>query len=192
MRLIAIDQSLAKCAWTVFEDKEVIAKGIIKTGAKTVKKKYEGVAYFDTPEEQIKFICDCVSGIAAKFLVKEVVFEGLSFGSAGNATRNLAGLYFSLCDRLMTQRMINRSSIYSVAPTALKAFSRRLLPEDEQKTPTGKGVKMDKKMMIRVVDVLEGEEYLSPFKMSGKDVGKDDLADSYLLGKYYWEEIRGS
>lgn len=194
--LMSVDQSLSKCACTIWgKDGEAKQLVIYKTGNSKVKNKLEGVSYFDTVEEQIKFITDSVSGLAEIHGIDTVIFEALSFGSIGNATRDLAQLFGALIDRLNAGNGVPLEQIHKLPPTTLKSFARRLLPEDEQfqgKTAANKPkyVKMDKKLMVKSAQGAGGADLLEGLKMSGKNAGLDDAADSYLLGLYYNSVIK--
>ena len=195
--VVSIDQSLGKCAWTLWEGGKARESGILKSGNSKVKGKIKGVTYFDTLEDQTHYLA---SELVKIFLVNNcsiAVFEALSFGSAGNATRDLAQLFGALIERLMTSGGIVTEDIHKVAPTALKAFARNFLPEADQydgftKAGKPKLVKMDKKLMVRAASAAGGDPFLKGLKMSGKDAGLDDAADSFLLGLYYFEKLNGN
>ncbi|MDB4312255.1 hypothetical protein N9937_02370, partial [bacterium] len=152
--MISIDQSLGKCAWTLWEDGKPINSGIFKSGNSKVKNRIDTVTYFDTLEEQIHYLCDCIYKLVCQTGADKMVFEALSFASIGNATRDLAQLFGAIIERLISCAGICVEDIYKVAPTSLKSFARELLPEDERfdgKLSTGKPkkVKMDKKLMVK-------------------------------------------
>lgn len=189
-KILSIDQSLAKCAFTVFENGEVIHKELAKTGSNDSKTKKVDVEYFKTVEEQVHEICVVLERLLNLYKPEKIIFEALSFGSAGNATRNLAQLFGAMNETIMRRMEYERSDIVSYAPTSLKAFARKLLPEEEQ-TVEGKDkrkpklVPMDKKLMVRAAEQVVGQEYFKGYNFS---TGKDDLADSYLLGYKYITE----
>jgi hypothetical protein len=193
--VLSVDQSLGKCAWTIWSKGEALESGIFKSGNAKVKTKYEGVTYFDTTEEQIHFLASELHSVVNGWGASEVIFESLSFGSVGNATRDLACLYGALVERLISTSGIDVNNIYKVTPTTLKAFARKFLPEDEQfdgftKAGKPKLVKMDKKKMVEAAIHAGGSPFLEGLKMSGKSAGLDDAADSFLLGLYFHKKLQ--
>lgn len=193
MRILGIDQSLAKCAITRLVGEKVIENSLIKTGKATVKTKRKDTLYFDSLEEQIHHICSGIIVVVEDFQPDFIVFEALSFGSVGNATRDLACLYGALRESLLSEITCYFIPVEDVAPTSLKSFARDLLKprdaveRDEEgnvvllKSKKAKKVKMDKKMMVKAVKEVYGESYLSGYNYSS---GLDDLADSTLLALY--------
>lgn len=180
MLILGIDQSISKCALVCMEDKEVLQKYVIRTGNNSTAKK-KGVEYFDTLEEQIHYICINLIKVVQEFEPDKINFEALSFGSGGSQTRNLAQLYGAMQESLINIGYGNKVS--STAPTSLKSFARKFLPEDKQfdgfttaKKP--KLVKMDKKLMVEACECIYGKDYLKDYNFSN---GKDDLADGTFL-----------
>jgi len=192
--LLSIDQSLAKCAYVFWKGGEVALKGVIRTGSSSAKTKTKGVEYFDTVDEQIDFICRSIEKDLLKYerdyvghqlTEVPIVFEGLSFGSVGDATRNLAGLYFVMRNHFSYSGLSTFENMHTIAPTSLKAFARDYLPDDQRFTSGGKKVKMDKKLMVTACLNVAGDDFLDGYNMS---TGKDDLADAFLLGLQWLEE----
>lgn len=198
-KLLSVDQSLAKCAWFIWEDGKVINNGVIKTGSSSCKKKFPQVKYFDRVEEQIIYISTKLVDIACHHNVDKVVFEALSLGSMGNATRDLACLYGAAVARLCTStttKLLVRD-ITSIAPTALKSFAREFINEADRydgKTAAGKPklIKMDKKLMVKSAINAGVGQWADGWKMSGEHAGLDDVCDAYLLGRYYWDKLHDS
>lgn len=180
---LGIDQSLSKCAMVLMEGSKPIKHYLIRTGD-TKTKQSKGVLYFDTLEERIHHICVELKGIVLGSNPDNVVFESLSFGSTGDASRNLAGLYHAMRETLIC--MDYKGNVHTVTPTGLKAFARGFLPEDRQhegKLATGKPklIKMDKKLVVEAVKSKYGGEYLKGYNYSS---GLDDLADATFLALY--------
>lgn len=119
--------------------------------------------YADTLH-RAKFIADRLHMIAVKYKVTHFSIEGLSFGSKGNATRNLAILFATICIKL------NIDFPYTVPPTTLKKFA------------TGNG-RADKKEMLSVIECHDKYlfNYLNDMTIKA---GKYDLADAYWLARY--------
>ena len=122
--------------------------------------------YADTLDRAIR-IADRLVEISKEFEVTDYCIEGLSFGSAGNATRNLAMLMAIICLKLEI------TNPYTVPPTTLKKYA------------TGNG-RADKKAMLASIE-QENEvlfNYLNPMTIKA---GKYDLADAYYLSKHLLE-----
>lgn len=191
-RILALDQSFSNCAVVVFEcnsneKMEIIHKEVIKTGSDSSKaKKRSDTVYFPTKIEQLYFIIIKLLGIVHHYKIDKFVMESLSFSSVGNQTRDLAGLFFTLQFALIF-RGFNLDNIHTLAPTAIKSWARNVLPEEEREaiSETGKKtkVKMDKKMMVKAVDILYPTELDNYTVVSGKQ----DLADAIIIGSYFHE-----
>lgn len=198
---MSVDQSLSHCAVVVWENGVPIYREMIKTGSTQSKgKKQKDVDYFDTVFEQIDFISSMIVSICEEQgNVQEFVMEALSLGSAGNATRDLAGLFYCIALRLVREKnLLKWENIHTVAPTSVKAFARQFLPEDERVVmkvkvdkKTGKKVEslgkvdMKKPQMIRAVD-CDRPGWLDGLTLAA---GKADYADAYLIGKKFMEGL---
>lgn len=194
MRLLTIDQSMASCAYVVLDQGEPIFKEVLHTtGSK--KKSSTGTAsewclYFEHPAEQIAYISQKIADVCESFKVDHIVLESLSFGSAGNATRDLAGLFFGIQLTLLREGY-SMEQIHTVAPTSVKSWARKWLPGEEQEVMNEKGTKMDKvKMgkneMMRVCEILH-PGFLKGYTKSGRNGGATDLADAILIGGCFLE-----
>lgn len=195
MRVLGIDQSLSKAAIIHMVDREVVEHSLLKTGSAGVKTKRKDTHYFDDLHQQIHFIVNGIIEEVKYFKPDVIVFEALSFGSVGNATRNLAELYGAIRDRLMLD--YPEIPVHEYAPTSLKSFAKDYLKEEDQveKDSSGKVVllaskkpkkiKMDKKMMVKAVREYYGQDYLKDYNYSS---GLDDLADATFLALKVTEE----
>tara|TARA_Y100000588_G_scaffold170332_1_gene184141 strand:- start:9530 stop:10102 length:573 start_codon:yes stop_codon:yes gene_type:complete len=188
MKVLGIDQSLSKCAFVNMDDGKVVSYSLSKTGASKVKGKRKDTTYYDTLQEQIHHICTDLKSVVEANQPERITFEALSFGSVGDATRNLACLYGAMRETLM---VIGYEGIVTeVAPTSLKSYAHQFL-QDEDKwdgvtaTKKPKKVKMDKKLMVKAVKEVYGAEYLSGYNYS---TGLDDLADATFLAHKTWSE----
>jgi Holliday junction resolvasome RuvABC endonuclease subunit len=95
-----------------------------------------------------------------------IALEGLAFGMTGNATRDLAGLQFSI---ITVARYIDLINIEIVTPLSVKKFA----------TDNGKAKKED---MIAALPILVGDMFRERgFK---KTTGLADLADAYFIAKF--------
>lgn len=195
-QFLTLDQSLGKCAWMYWSDGRPVAKGVIRTGDSSAKVKKKGVTYLDGVDRRIDRICDELINIMIEQYPHPyeasgnqipVIFEGLSFGSAGNATRDLAGLYYTLRYSLVDIGLTCYEGMHAYVPTSIKALARDYLPVEKQteiSKNTGKPVKckMDKKLMVEACEAEMGKDFLKGYNYSN---GKDDLADAYWLGRLY-------
>lgn len=193
MILLSVDQSMASCACVVFSDEDPIFKEVIHTTGAEKGKEDKWKFYFNNPVEQMKFITDKILDICKSFKVEHIVLESLSFGSAGNATRDLAGLFFCIQLSLLKSGY-TMEKIHTIAPTSVKSWARELLPKEEQNV-IGKNkklvkIKMGKDEMMRVCSSLQ-PGFLSGYNKSGKRGGATDLADAYLIGRCFLERNGG-
>lgn len=111
-------------------------------------------------------IATFIIGKVEQHKISGVNLEGLAFGIRGDATRDLAGLLFTLVTTLRAKTAVQ---IQIIPPTTLKKFA----------TGTGKS---DKSVMISSVptDILEKFTDAN-FK---KTTGLADVCDAYWLAKY--------
>lgn len=188
MRTLSIDQSMASCAYLVLDGKDPIFKEVLHTTGSDKAKPWQ--KKFDHPVEQMKHIADRIADVALSFKVDNVVLESLSFGSAGNATRDLAGLFFVIQLTLMNSGF-TMDRIHTVAPTSVKSWARNQLPGDEQEVMNDKGtkmvkIKMGKDEMMKVCNMIH-PGLLDGYTKTGKNGGATDLADAFLIGRCYIE-----
>ncbi len=195
---MSIDQSLSHCAVVIWENGKVKDRHMIKTGSTASKgKRKPDVAYFNTVLEQIHHIVSEICWLAKQNQIDDCVMESLSLGSVGNATRDLAGLFY--CIQLaLWENYVGLENLHVVAPTSVKAFARSLLPEEERTgvkekvdKKTGKKVEsvgkveMKKPQMVRAVD-CDFPGWLDGLTLAA---GKADYADAYLIGKKFMEGL---
>lgn len=199
--LMSVDQSLSHCAVVIWSDGKPVYREMIRTGStKSKGKQQKDVVYFDTVYEQIEFICDRLVELVCEHGVDDYVMEALSLGSIGSATRDLAGLFYSIAISIARDgnNMLDYNNIHTVAPTSVKSFARELLPAEEQlvrkeKLDKKRGavvvswakVKMEKSHMVRAVD-CDCPGWLDGLTLAA---GKADYADAYLIGKKFLEDL---
>lgn len=191
MRLLSIDQSMASCAYVVFDNGVPIFKEVLHT---TGSEKKAGTSsdwclYFKNPAEQMAYITAKIADVCESFEIDHIVLESLSFGSVGNATRDLAGLFFCIQLTLLREGY-SMDNLHTVAPTSVKSWARKQLTGEEQEVKDKNGkmgkLKMGKDEMMRVCDMLQ-PNFLDGYTKSGKKGGATDLADAYLIGRCYLE-----
>ncbi|AFH21393.1 hypothetical protein CR3_gp228 [Cronobacter phage CR3] len=192
MRLLTIDQSLSSCAYVVLEDGIPIFKEVLHTtGSEKKAKDSKGwCMYFEHTAEQIAYITGQIAGVCDSFDVDHIVLESLSLGSVGDATRDLAGLFYSIQLTLLRDGY-TMDQIHVIAPTSVKSWARKWLPGEEQETMNDAGtkmvkVKMGKNEMMRVCEILH-PGFLKGYNKSGKNGGATDLADAILIGGCFLE-----
>lgn len=117
-----------------------------------------------------KIIADKLLDIQICWQPDYIALENLSYGSVGNATRNLAILFGVIC----TTMGLNEPSV--VPPTTLKKFA------------TGNG-KASKKEMYEAIDREDPAFYnfLTNVTLKG---GRHDLADAFWIAKWIDNENR--
>ena len=186
MKLISVDQSTAKFAYILWENNLPVARSVIRTGKSDCKKKTENVQYFDSTIEQIIYIIESFIGVVKEEKPDVICCEGLAFGALGDQTRNLAGLFFCMLYKLKELGYTEGVNFHVVTPTKNKAYARTLLPEPLDKKE--KKVKMDKKLMIQLAEET-WPEMLEGYKNSGKDAGREDIADALHIGNYVINQI---
>ena len=192
--IIGCDQSLSKSAFTVLKDGKIILKDLAKTGDINCKgKKFDSVEYFENNHQRIHHVCDYLISLVEEHYPCYVVWEGISYGSVGDATRNLAMLYGAMYERLL-EYGFNETKILIYPPTKVKAYEREWLQEDKKYVTTGTKTtfgKMDKKLVEEAVRCKLGQQYLDGYKASGEHAGIDDIADSAVLAVMAYELITG-
>lgn len=155
-RTLGIDQSYTNSGYVVKDESgAVIDFGTFKSA--------KAMDVYDRAAAVAGFIVDK----AVEHSVKCVNIEGLAFGIRGDATRDLAGLLFTIVTTL--RRRTSDITLTVIAPTSLKKFA------------TGSG-KSDKAAMISSVpkDVLDR---FTEAKYK-KTTGLADLCDAYWLASF--------
>lgn len=199
MKWISVDQSLSHCAIVVWDDGKVIDREMVRTGSNSSKgPKKPTVVYFDTVTEQIYHIACALFQQVKKHGAEFYVMEALSFGSVGNATRDLAGLFYVIQVMLYDAGLLRVDEMHSIAPTSVKSFARHfLLPEDQVEykkkvdKKTGKEVQSKAKNAMKKPAMVKACEQAMPGWLDGitLEAGKADYADAYFIGRCYWEAL---
>lgn len=126
----------------------------------------------DPHDVRIKQIYDRLGELHWAFEPTHLLIEGLAFVAKGNATRELAGLFYCIQDRLKYTH--GATSIQVVPPTTLKKFA------------TGKG--NAGKPAVRESLPEDVNQYLS--LKYPKSKGLSDIVDAYWLARWGQEILR--
>jgi Holliday junction resolvasome RuvABC endonuclease subunit len=153
---LGIDQSYTSSGYCVKNnDGSVLEFGTFKSA--------KALDVYDRASQVANFIVDK----AVEHNVKCVNIEGLAFGIRGDATRDLAGLLFTIVTTL--RRRTADVELNVIAPTSLKKFA----------TGTGKS---DKAAMIAAVPQTVLDRFTeAKYK---KTTGLADLCDAYWLASF--------
>jgi Holliday junction resolvasome RuvABC endonuclease subunit len=155
-RVLGIDQSYNNCGFVMKDE----ANAMIDFGT---FKSAKASDIYDRARQIAGFVADK----AVEHNAKRIHIEGLAFGIRGDATRDLAGLLFTIITTLRN-RNIN-VEVEIIAPTSLKKFA------------TGSG-KSDKAAMITAVPAAILEKFTeAKYK---KSTGLADLCDAYWLSQF--------
>ena len=159
--VLGIDQSLTSTGWTVLEDGEVIASGIISSSPK------------DNVYERINYVSESLVDVFSEYVPEIIVLEGLPFMSRSNVTRDLAGLLHVCVNSLGVWDCLD-TTLHIVPPTKLKKFA----------TGSGKHLKVSGENAKEPMFQALPPEVRNRFGKVPKSKGRYDLADSYWLAKY--------
>lgn len=151
--ILAVDQSYTSCGIVVLN------KDIVTHAERFVTDKTLDI--FERANQAAKHLV----GVANTFDVEYVAIEGLAFSKVGNATRDLAGLQFTIVHEL---RFGEKYNIRIVSPNAVK------------KVATGKG-NANKELLLEYLP----KDALKKFESLGvkKTTGLLDLTDAYWIGR---------
>lgn len=156
---MGVDQSYTSCGYCVIDtQKNVKHFGVIRTDN----------ASLDVFERSW-IIATSLCKLATDLNVNTVAIEGLAFAKFGNATRDLAGLQFTIYNQLSNVAL---TPVEIVAPTILKKFA------------TGKG-KASKPDMLAAMPTDVIKQMTDAGFMKTK--GLYDLADAYWLALFSLE-----
>lgn len=153
MKILSIDQSYTSSGIAVFEDGNFLRAEIFKSD----------------PEKDIFSrvwdITQHIVGIAIKEKPDMIALEGLAFAKFGNATRDLAGLQFTLIVHL---KYVHQFNIKVIPPNTVK------------KIATGKG-NSKKEEMYECLPAGIKQVFLD--MGAKKTKGLYDLSDAYWIGR---------
>lgn len=158
---MGIDQSFTSCGVVVLDKKsKVVHSSTIKSP------KTDGVDIFD----RAWFIAEQVSNLINKFTPDRVGLEGLAFSKFGDATRDLAGLQFTLVNHL--RHVHSYDNLIIISPNELKKFAS-----------TKGNAKKEEMVDSLPKNVLESFQKQN-FK---KTTGLYDVTDAYWIARYVQE-----
>ncbi len=150
MKVLGIDQSYRSCGIVVLENGEIVhCEKVVTPIAMDIFSRAE-------------YLANHLRTVAEQYNPNIVALEGLSFGSMGNATRDLGGLLFT-CILGLRQSGCDPQVI---APPTVK------------KVATGKGNSKKEMVVECLPDKVRAEFYALGVK---KTTGLTDLADAYWV-----------
>ena len=189
MLIVSVDPSLSKMAIIVWRDDVPVAWNVFRTGDSKCKKKLNSVNYFGSIHEQINYLTSEVISFIKLHGKPDYIFsEGLSFGSKGDRTRDLAMVYGVFVEKCHVDLGLDFDKIIAYAPTSIKAIARDFLPKEEQTFLNDKGkplkIVMDKPMMMSFAEKLHPEVLKGYVKSAASEkAGYEDLSDAVMV--YY-------
>lgn len=162
MNILSVDQSFTSSGLCVFVNGKLEKSELIKTS------KDKGIY------ERAWDIASRILHVAKVFNVKYIGIEGLAFSKMGNATRDLAGLQFTIVTRL---KFVENKNVIIVPPNTVKRVA----------TGKGNAKKMD------LVGALPKDVRESFDEMNAKkSTGLLDLTDAYWIGIATLQEIENN
>ncbi len=156
MIVLGLDQSLTCSGVVIMDEGERVYAGVITT-KKTERVGMEDVFY------RTRMIAAELQALINHYKVQTVVMEGLSFGSRGNATRDLALLMGTI-------------------QANLRGFPRVVPPPTLKKFATGNG-KATKDEMVQAIAPIDPELF-EQLMQTPKTKGRADIADAYWLATH--------
>jgi Holliday junction resolvasome RuvABC endonuclease subunit len=155
-RVLGIDQSYNSTGIVIVNNGDIEYFNVIKTDKS-----------IDNIYDRALTIALEVSKIVEERAISNINIEGLGFGSVGNATRDLAGLQFTIINIC---KLKNPNLIFLiVSPNTVKKFA----------TGSGKATKSD--MIDALPDNVKQSFTDRNYK---KSTGLADLTDAYFIGLY--------
>ena len=154
MKILSIDQSYTHCAFCIIDENKLVDFGVFESDKA------------DSVYDRALYIANKIIAVQQQHLPNEIRLEGLAFAMRGNATRDLAGLLFTIITTIKSKCQFNNFKIIS--------------PKTVKKTATGSG-KATKKQMVNSLP----EEIKDIFTSQGYKLttGLTDLADAFWIGK---------
>lgn len=160
--VMGIDQSLSCTGVVILEEKGGI-KTVLYHEAITTEKDPDATPMADTLT-RAKYIAKQLADLQLVWDPDQIVLESLSFGSVGNATRNLAILFGIICVQL------GLDDPDLVTPTSLKKYA----------TSSGRA---NKKEMLAAIEQVNPELFSELNSYTIKQ-GKYDIADAFWIATW--------
>lgn len=159
---LGIDQSFNSCGVVVLDEKKKIVE------ATTIKSSKEQDIF-----DRAWFIADQLSSkFITKYVPEFIGLEGLAFSKFGDATRDLAGLQFTIVNYLRQRHTYGSGDLLIVSPNTLKKFA------------TTKGNAKKEQMVAslpkNVLESFQKQNYK-------KTTGLYDVTDAYWIARYIIE-----
>lgn len=163
MKLLAVDQSFTSCGLFVLEQYDNDIVNVVHY------ERYVSNRDLDIFARAWE-VAQRVDNLAKEYKVAHVALEGLAFSKFGDATRDLAGLQFTIVNFQRQQGM----DILIIPPNTVK------------KVATNKGhakkEELYEALPQSIKDLLEAKKYK-------KTTGRYDLTDAYWIGISAFKEI---
>lgn len=155
MTILSIDQSYTHCAYVVLNDNnEVIDFRCLVSDVRV-----------DIYKRALELALD-IQRAVAKYNPTEIRLEGLAFGMRGSATRDLAGLLFTIVNVISHLHVFNNFKIIS--------------PKTVKKRATGSGKATKKEMIAALPSEVKQKFSEANYKLT---TGLADLADAYWISQ---------
>jgi len=157
MVILGVDQSYTKCGLVVVERRDDDNDYVLYA-------EVYGTELNNNRYKRAFLVAEHVSAVAQQYNAT-IIVEGLAFGTTGNATRDLAGLLFTI---ITYARYIKNQSVYVVTPKEVK------------KLATGKGTAKKPEMFTALAENVQ--KYFINLGAK-KTTGLYDLADAFWIAK---------
>jgi Holliday junction resolvasome RuvABC endonuclease subunit len=154
MTILSIDQSYTHCAYCIIDGRDVIHFGVIKSNK-------ENSIYKRALDISLE-----LGVVFTTYKPTEIRLEGLAFGMRGDATRDLAGLLFTIVNVISQLHTFDNFKILS--------------PKTVKKRATGSGKATKKEMIAALPEDIKQKFKEANYKQT---TGLSDLADAYWISQ---------
>jgi Holliday junction resolvasome RuvABC endonuclease subunit len=154
MTILSIDQSYNACAYVVDDNKQMVEFGCL------ISDKTQDI-YKRALDISLK-----LDNIYTKYYPTEIRLEGLAFGMRGDATRDLAGLLFTIINVISLKHSFDNFKIIS--------------PKTVKKSATGSGKATKKDMIAALPKDIKQKFTDANYKQT---TGLADLADAFWISQ---------
>lgn len=153
MTILSIDQSYTHCAYVITDGRDVLAFDVLKSD--------KGDNIYDRALD----ISRHMSATYEAYKPSEIRLEGLAFGMRGDATRDLAGLLFSIVTMI---KHVNQFGNF------------RIISPKSVKKRAGDGKFKKKDMIAALPEDIRALFAAENYKLT---TGMSDLADAYWISQ---------